>query len=120
MKILIVDDSEANRRLLRDVLLYYGHEVVDAGNGAEGVKLAKEHLPDLILMDIQMPVLNGFAALRILKEASETNMIKVIAMTSFAMNGDEEKVMAEGFDGYISKPMDIRELPGLLKKMTEG
>lgn len=119
-KILVVEDNENNRRLIRDVLLYYGYEVIEAGDGVEGVRLAKEHLPDLILLDIQMPVMNGFTALNVLREAPETKNIKVIAMTSFAMTGDKERIMAAGFDDYISKPIDTRELPKLVERMLAG
>lgn len=106
--------------MIRDVLLYYGYEVIEAGDGVEGVRLAKEHLPDLILLDIQMPVMNGFTALNVLREAPETKNIKVIAMTSFAMTGDKERIMAAGFDDYISKPIDTRELPKLVERMLAG
>ncbi len=115
-KILVVEDNEKNLALFRDILLYYGYEVLEAENGAMGVKTAQERLPDLILLDIQMPVMDGFAALKILKEAPETRNIKVIALTSFAMAGDREKIMAAGFDDYISKPINTRTLPELIKK----
>jgi len=118
--ILVVEDNDKNRRLIRDVLLYYGYKVIEAGDGAEGARLAKEHLPALILLDIQMPVMNGFTALNVLREAPETKNIKVIAMTSFAMTGDREKILDAGFDEYISKPIDTRELPRLVERMLEG
>jgi CheY-like chemotaxis protein len=119
-KILVVEDNDKNRRLIRDVLLYYGYEVIEAGDGAEGARLAKEHLPALILLDIQMPIMNGFTALNVLRETTETKNIKVIAMTSFAMTGDREKILAAGFDEYISKPIDTRELPRLVERMLAG
>jgi CheY-like chemotaxis protein len=118
--ILVVEDNDKNRRLIRDILLYYGYEVIEAGDGAEGARLAKEHLPALILLDIQMPVMNGFAALHVLREAPETKNIKVIAMTSFAMTGDRERILDAGFDDYISKPIDTRQLPRLVERMLAG
>jgi two-component system cell cycle response regulator DivK len=119
MKILIVEDNEKNRTLVKDVLEYHGYEVIEAGNGKEGIKIAKENNPDLILMDIQMPVMSGYDAIKILKNNPETKDIKIIALTSFAMKGDKEKIMEEGFDDYIAKPIDIRRLPELVKKALE-
>lgn len=119
-KILVVEDNKKNRILIRDVLRYYGYEVIEAENGAEGVKMAKEHLPDLILLDIQMPVMDGFKALKILKDMPETRNIKVIALTSFAMAGDREKILHAGFDDYLSKPVDTRKLPLTVKQYLEA
>lgn len=114
--ILVVEDNEQNRTLLKDILEYYGYLVIEAANGADGVARAREHLPDLILLDIQMPVMNGFAVLRALRDDPAGRGVPVIALTSFAMKGDREKIMAAGFQGYIAKPIDTRELP----KMVEG
>jgi two-component system cell cycle response regulator DivK len=119
MKILIVEDNEKNRTLVKDVLEYHGYEVIEAGNGKEGIKIAKENNPDLILMDIQMPVMSGFDAIKILRNNSETKDIKIIALTSLAMKGDKEKCMEEGFDDYMAKPIDIRRLPEVVKKALE-
>lgn len=119
MKILIVEDNEKNRTLVKDVLEYHGYEVIEAGNGKEGIKITKENNPDLILMDIQMPVMSGYDAIKILKNNPETKDIKIIALTSLAMKGDKEKIMEEGFDDYIAKPIDIRRLPELVKKALE-
>ena len=119
MKILIVEDNEKNRTLVKDVLEYHGYEVIEAANGKEGIKIAKENKPDLILMDIQMPVMDGIAALNILRKDPEMKGVKIIALTSLAMKGDKEKVMEEGFDDYIAKPIDIRRLPELVKKALE-
>ena len=114
-KILVVENNEKNRVLMRDVLKYYGYEVIEAVNGEEGVRVAKEEMPDLILMDIQMPVIDGFTAIQALKEEPATKVIKIIALTSFAMKGDKEKIMNAGFDHYIAKPVDTRELPGIIQ-----
>lgn len=113
--ILIVEDHEKNRRLLRDVLSYYGYTIIEAENGKEGIEMARQYMPDLILMDIQMPVMDGFTATTILKSAPETKEIKIVAVTSFAMTGDKEKILDTGADGYISKPLDIKALPTLIK-----
>ncbi len=115
-RILIVEDNEKNRRMIRDVLKYHGYEVLEAENGEVGIKTAKEYKPDLILMDMQMPVIDGFAATSILKNDPETKGIKIIAVTSFAMLGDEERILAEGADDYISKPLNMRELPEKVKR----
>jgi len=105
--------------LLRDLLEFHGFEVLEAADGKEGIDSARKEMPDLILMDLQMPVLDGFAAGKILKEDPATKHIKIIAVTSFAMVGDRKRIIEAGFDDYISKPIDTRGLPVLLKKMVE-
>lgn len=119
-KILIVEDNANNRSLLGDILIFHGYEVLMATDGQEGVDLAREVRPDLVLMDIQMPGMDGMTAGRILKDDPVTSGLKIIALTSFAMRGDQEKFMAAGFDGYLSKPINTRELPGLVKQWLEG
>ncbi len=116
-KILIVEDNEKNRTLVKDVLQYFGYEVIEAGDGKEGIKMAKEHKPDLILMDIQMPFMDGITAGRILKNDLETKGIKLIALTSFAMKGDKEKILKGGFDDYMAKPIDTRNLSGYIERL---
>ena len=115
-KILVVEDNPNNRKLIKDVLNYYGYEVVEAKNGEEGINLAREHSPSLIIMDIQMPVMDGITAAKILKNDPKTRGIKMIALTSFAMKGDKERFIEAGFDDYISKPINTRQLPELVKK----
>ena len=115
-KILIVEDNENNRSLFRDILSFHGHQVSVASDGRQGVALARELLPDLVLMDIQMPGLDGMSAGCLLKQDPATSGLKIIALTSFAMSGDEEKFLAAGFDGYLSKPISTRELPVLVQK----
>ena len=112
--ILLVEDNEANRTLVRDILTHHGYEVIVAVNGEEGVRLAGQFLPDMIIMDIQMPVMNGYVALAYLKQNPTTQNIKVLAITSFAMQGDRERVMAFGADAYLSKPINTRELPAVV------
>jgi two-component system cell cycle response regulator DivK len=116
LKILVVEDNEKNLILIKDVLKYYGYEVIEAENGKIGVELAKQHQPALILMDIQMPVMDGFTAIAVLKNDPATRSIKVLALTSFAMKGDKEKIMQAGFDDYIAKPINTRTLPEIVKK----
>ncbi|MBF0328358.1 MAG: response regulator [Nitrospirae bacterium] len=115
-KILIVEDNPKNRKLMADILRHYSFDVIEAEDGAKGIEAAKKHIPDLIFMDIQMPGISGFEAIKALKESMETKHIKIIAVTSFAMSGDKEKILAAGADGYISKPIDTRELPKIAKE----
>ena len=117
--ILIVEDNENNRSLFRDILTYHGYEVSVAADGQEGVIQARKLVPDLILMDIQMPGMDGVTAGGILKGDPATSGLKIIALTSFAMRGDLDKFLAAGFDGYLSKPINTRELPDLVKRWLE-
>jgi len=107
--ILIVDDDAINRKLLRVTLSAFGFEVTEAENGRQAVELAIDTTPALILMDIQMPVLNGIEALRMLKTEPAAHKIPVVALTAYAMEGDKDKFLAEGFDAFLSKPIDIDE-----------
>jgi CheY-like chemotaxis protein len=109
--ILIVDDNEQNRELAREVLEFAGFRTLEAAGGVEGVSLAVEHRPDLILMDIRMPDMNGTEAVRKLKEDERTAAIRVVALTSSTMKGDRERFLADGFDGYLEKPIRVREFP---------
>ena len=108
--ILVVEDQEDNRAIMRKRLTSAGYEVIEAITGAEGVELAKRHVPDLILMDIQLPVLDGYEATRRIKRDRELWMIPIIAVTSYALGGDEVKAMEAGCDDYISKPFSPRIL----------
>jgi two-component system, cell cycle response regulator DivK len=108
--ILVVEDQEDNRAIMRDLLNHAGFEVIEAVTGAEGVIAAEAHHPDLILMDIQLPVLDGYEATRRIKAKAELQAIPVIAVTSYALSGDEEKARAAGCDGYVTKPFSPRQL----------
>jgi two-component system cell cycle response regulator DivK len=110
--VLIVDDNETNVKLARDVLQFAGFRTLEAASGGEGVSLAVEHLPDVILMDIRLPDMDGTEAARQLKQQERTSRIPVVALTSFAMKGDRERFLAEGFDGYLEKPISVTEFPG--------
>lgn len=118
-KILIVEDNENNSKLFRDILEFHGYAVTDATDGREGVKMARELMPDLILMDIQMPEMDGLTAGQMLKEDLATSGLKIIALTSFAMQADQEKFIEAGFDGYLSKPINTREIPNLMQQWLE-
>jgi two-component system, cell cycle response regulator DivK len=108
--ILIVEDEPKNMKLLRDLLRRFGYEILEAFDGVEGVKSAGENIPNLILMDIMMPKMDGLEATRIIKADIKTKYIPIIALTSYAMKGDREKTIEAGCDGYIAKPIDIQEL----------
>ena len=108
--ILIVEDEPKNLTLLRDLLQVSGYKTIEATDGKQGVELAKSKKPDLILMDIIMPVMDGLEATRILKADATTSNIPVLALTSYAMKGDAERVLEAGCDGYLAKPFDIQEL----------
>jgi two-component system cell cycle response regulator DivK len=108
--ILVVEDQEDNRRILRDLLTSAGFELIEATTGEEGVRLAKTRRPDLILMDIQMPVLDGYEATRQIKAVAELQPIPIIVVTSYALSGDDAKARAAGADAYVAKPFSPREL----------
>jgi two-component system cell cycle response regulator DivK len=109
-RILIVEDQDDNRRILRDLLTSVGFELIEATTGAEGVRLAQSHRPDLILMDIQMPELDGYEATRLLKRQPDLRAIPIIVVTSYALSGDDAKAKAVGADDYVTKPFSPRQL----------
>jgi two-component system, cell cycle response regulator DivK len=105
--ILIVEDNDKNLKLARDLLQHHGFRTLEADTAAAGIALAEQHVPDLILMDIQLPDMDGVTALGRLRESAATTSIPVVALTAFAMAGDPERLLARGFDGYLAKPIDI-------------
>ena len=109
-RILVVEDTEDNRRIMRDLFSNAGFELVEAVTGEEGVRMAAAERPDLILMDIQLPVMDGYEATRRIKANPALKRIPIIAVTSYALSGDEEKARAAGCDGYVSKPFSPRQL----------
>ncbi|HEY6874349.1 MAG TPA: response regulator [Geobacteraceae bacterium] len=115
-KILIVEDSDQNRLLLQDVLAYHGYEVLTAADGAEGVRMAREHRPDLILMDIHMPVMNGIEAARILRGDPLTKDIRMLILSSSGLSDEDRYFQDSAFDGHIGKPVDIGQLPKIIEK----
>ncbi|NSW75160.1 MAG: response regulator [Candidatus Atribacteria bacterium] len=116
-KILIVDDDSDSRKLLHDLLAFFQYEVAEAPNGEEGIRMAAAWKPDLILMDIQMPVMNGLTTIKVLKDNPSTRGIKIIAVTSFAMRSEQEEIVRAGVDGYLAKPIHTRELMELVRKI---
>ena len=109
-RILVVEDQEDNRRILRDLLTDAGFEVLEAGNGNDGVAMARSGEPDLILMDIQLPGVDGYEATRRIKAEPALKKIPIIAVTSYALSGDDEKAYKAGCDDYLSKPVSPRKL----------
>jgi two-component system, cell cycle response regulator DivK len=109
-RILIVEDNERNMKLFRDVLGATGYETLEAASGESAVTVAGEQTPDLVLMDIQLPDIDGLEALRRLRADERTAAVPVLALTAQAMQGDRERFLEAGFDGYLSKPVDVAEL----------
>ena len=114
-RILVVEDQEDNRTILRDLLTHAGFVVLEAVTGEEGVRAAAAHRPDLILMDIQLPVVDGYEATRRIKARPELRATPVIAVTSYALSGDEAKARAAGCDGYVTKPFSPRQLLAVVR-----
>ena len=110
-RILVVEDNERNLKLVRDVLQYAGYDVIAASSGEQGVELARERMPDLVLMDLQLPEMDGTEALRRLRDDPLTRAIPVVAVTAFAMKDDRERALNAGFDSYLEKPISVRALP---------
>jgi len=118
-RILVVDDNLTNLKLAVDVLEFEGYEVLRAQNAEEAQALVKRSPPNLILMDIQMPGMDGLTLTRKLKAEPTTRDIPIVAMTSFAMKGDEQKARDAGCDGYVTKPIDTRKLTGQVAEFLE-
>jgi len=117
--ILIVEDNEKNRKLVRDVLTFTGYRLAEAETGEEGVRLAKELRPDLVLMDIQLPGINGIAALGQIRDDPAIRDTPVIAVTASAMTQDRQKIMAAGFNGYQSKPINVKDFLAAVRAMLD-
>ncbi|KJR42616.1 response regulator receiver protein [Candidatus Magnetoovum chiemensis] len=115
-KILIVEDNENNRRLLRDLLNFYGYETIEAENGKEGLEIAKKHKPSLIMMDIQMPIMDGITAAKLIRKDPHIGQTKLIAVTALAMKEERERILEAGFDDYITKPINTRQIPTIISK----
>jgi two-component system cell cycle response regulator DivK len=119
-KILVVEDNPRNMKLVRDVLRATGYRTLEATTGAQALELAAEHGPDLVLMDIQLPDLDGVETLGRLRAEERTAAIPVLALTAQAMAGDRERFLAAGFDGYVSKPVNIAELVAVVNERCEA
>ncbi|MGA3041609.1 MAG: response regulator [Bryobacteraceae bacterium] len=116
-RILVADDNAASRELIREVLESSGYDVVEAADGRDAVSRAQEHAPDLVLVDIQMPRLDGYGVLRELRADPRFSGLHVVALTAFAMQGDRERALDAGFDGYITKPVEIAALRQEIKRI---
>lgn len=118
-RILVVDDDSYNLKLATTVLEQAGHEVIAAGGGAQGVAAARASAPDLVLMDVQMPGVDGTMALRQLRADPATRALRVVALTALAMKGDAERLLALGFDGYLEKPIRYKVLLAELARLLD-
>ena len=118
--ILIVEDNELNLELVRDLLQHHGYETVEARNAADALTLAAERRPDLILMDIQLPDVDGVRALDRLRADARTASIGVVALTAFAMDDDRQRLLRAGFDAYLEKPIDVRAFPGQVRGVLQS
>jgi len=117
--ILIVEDNLLNLELVSDILEANGYRVLQAATGADALDQAQANLPALVLMDVQLPGLDGLTVTGILKDDPRTRNIPIIALTAHAMQGDEEKARQAGCDGYIAKPIDTRKLPGIIRSFLD-
>ena len=116
-RILVIEDQEDNRRIIRDLLANAGYVMIEALDGEAGVRLAKSERPDLILMDIQLPVIDGYEATRRIKAEDELKPIPIIAVTSYALSGDDAKARAAGCDAYVAKPFSPRKLLAKIQQL---
>ena len=114
--ILLVEDNERNRKLVRTILEFRGHEVIECEDGAPSLELARTHKPALVLMDIQLPTMDGITALGRLRADPDTAAIPVVAVTASVTPGEREKVVAAGFNGYVAKPIDVSTFGEMVDK----
>jgi two-component system cell cycle response regulator DivK len=117
--VLVVEDNDKNLKLMRDLLRLRGYQVLEGRTAEQGLRLAAERTPDIVLMDIQLPDMDGISALKRLRTNPATAAIPVVALTAFAMKDDRERFLAAGFDGYLPKPIDIRALPDQVRAFIE-
>ena len=119
--ILIVEDNEKNMKLVRDILRHKGHTTLEATTGGEGVRLALEARPDLILMDIQLPDIDGIEALRRIREDRALDAVAVIAVSASVMPDDQQKIVTSGFDAFVTKPINLKQFLDTVKRfLTDG
>ncbi|MGA2389376.1 MAG: response regulator [Candidatus Sulfotelmatobacter sp.] len=120
MKILIAEDNPVNRELLRELLELRGFEVFEACNGQEALEMIGQVCPDLLILDLGMPILDGFGAIRKIRATPETAQLPVLAATAYAMRGDRDQVLKEGFDAYVSKPINPTALNQEIDRLIGG
>ena len=118
-RILVVEDNPKNLKLVRDVLEHAGYEIVEATTGEDGVRLAVDGPPDLVLMDLQLPDIDGAEALRRIRQVPAAGRVPVVAVTAFAMDEDRDRAFRSGFDGYVEKPISVRALPEQVRRFLE-
>jgi two-component system cell cycle response regulator DivK len=119
-RILVVEDNPKNMKLVRDVLEFSGYEVIEATSGEDGVRLAEKERPHLILMDLQLPGIDGAEALRRIRVGHDNQDVPVVAVTAFAMDEDRTRAFASGFDGYLEKPINVRRFPQQVREFLDG
>ena len=119
-KVLIVEDNDKNMKLARDVLQNKGYKTLEAVTGEEGVKLAKDNIPDLVLMDIQLPGINGIEAFKQIRADANTAKVPVVALTASVTPTDRSAITAAGFDAFISKPINLKEFLETVKRLADG
>lgn len=117
--ILVVEDNELNMKLVRSLLQLENYQIIEADNAEKGIQLARDHHPDLILMDIQLPGMDGLKATEVISNDANLKDIPIVALTSYAMEGDKEKALAAGCVGYISKPIETRSFPEAIAKYLQ-
>lgn len=110
VKVLLVEDNQMNKILVREILTLNGYDIVEAGSGTEALKVLTTQKPDLILMDLHLPEMDGVTATRIIKADEANRNIPVLALTASAMKGEEDQILGKGFDGYVAKPIEVKKL----------
>jgi two-component system, cell cycle response regulator DivK len=118
--ILIVEDNEKNMKLVRDILRHNGHATIEATTGSDGVRLASEHRPDLILMDIQLPDIDGIEALRLVRADTALDAVAVIAVSASVMPDDQHKIVTSGFDAFVTKPINLKHFIQTVNRFLAG
>ncbi len=118
--ILIVEDNEKNMKLVRDILQHKGHATIEAATGGDGVRLAVERRPDLVLMDIQLPDIDGIAALRLIRAEAALDAVPVIAVSASVMPDDQHKIVTSGFDAFITKPINLKQFLDTVQRFLAG
>jgi len=118
--ILIVEDNEKNMKLVRDILRHNGHDTLEATTGVDGVRLAVAKRPDLVLMDIQLPDIDGIEALRRIREERALDAMPVVAVSASVMPDDQQKIVASGFDAFVTKPINLRQFLETVKRFLDG
>ena len=119
-RILVVEDNPLNLKLVRDVLRFAGYTVIEAQSGEEGLRVAREDPPDLVLLDLQLPGIDGTETLHRLRQGCLASHVPVVAVTAFAMAEDRQRASLAGFDGYVEKPISVRALPGQIEAFLTG